>query len=139
MRASIYSGRCFCGRIRFELTGKPIFACHCHCESCRRAAGAAFVTWVSFQRSSLTIKSGTISEYRSSPGVERGHCAVCGTTLSYSSDERPGEIDIALSSLDDTTGIEPEAHIWVEDEVGWLAVNDGLPRYRTTVSAGEIV
>jgi hypothetical protein len=123
--------------VRFEITGEAIFACHCHCESCRRAAGAAFVTWVSFPRNSLTIKNGRIAEYRSSSGVERGHCADCGTTLTYSWEKRPGEIDIALSSLDDTRGIEPEAHIWVEDKVPWLDVNDGLPHYRTTVSAGE--
>ena len=137
MSDSTYSGGCFCGRVRFELTGKAIFACHCHCESCRRAAGAAFVTWVSFPRDSLVMKSGGISEYRSSPGVERGHCADCGTTLTYWWNRRPEEIDIALAALDDTAGIVPEAHIWVEDEVPWLDVNDGLPRYETTVSADE--
>ena len=132
------SGGCFCGQVRFELAGEPIFACHCHCESCRRAAGAAFVTWVSFPRDGLIMKSGTISEYRSSPGVQRGHCSICGTTLTYSSAKRPDEIDIAFSTLDDTTGIEPEAHIWVQDMVPWLVVNDGLPRFGTTVSAGEL-
>ena len=132
-----YSGRCFCGQVRFELTGEPIFACHCHCESCRHAAGAAFVTWVSFDREALVLTSGTIAEYRSSPGVRRGHCADCGTTLTYWLDKRADEIDIAVASLDDTSGIEPEAHIWVQDKAPWLAINDGLPQYTTTVSAGE--
>ena len=59
-----YSGCCFCRRVRYELTGKPVFACHCHCESCRHAAGAAFVTWVSFDREALVLTSGT-------PGDER--------------------------------------------------------------------
>ena len=139
MSVSTYSGSCFCGQARFELTGEPVFACHCHCESCRRAAGAAFVTWVSFPRDGLIMKCGTISEYRSSPGVKRGHCSVCGTTLPYSWAKRPGEIDIALASIDDTTGIEPEAHIWVQDRVPWLVINDGLPRYKATVSAGDML
>ena len=82
------------------------------------------------------MKCGTISEYRSSPGVQRGHCSACGTTLTYSSAKRPGEIDIALASIDDSTGIEPEAHIWVQDKVPWLVVNDDLPRYEETVSSG---
>jgi hypothetical protein len=139
MNVSTYSGRCFCGQVRFELAGEPIFACHCHCESCRRAAGAAFVTWVSFPRDGLIMKSGAISEYRSSPGVQRGHCPVCGTTLTYSWTKRPGEIDIALATIDDTTGIEPEAHIWVQDKVPWLAVNDDLPQYTATASSGELL
>ena len=128
-------GRCFCGQVRYELAGDPIFACHCHCVSCRRVAGAAFVTWVSFARDSLIIKAGTISEYRSSPGVQRGHCATCGTTITYWSEQRPQEIDIALATLDDASGIEPEAHIWVEDKVPWLVIDDGLPHYRKTASA----
>ena len=104
---------------------------------CRRAAGAAFVTWVSFPRDGLMMKSGTISEFRSSPGVQRGHCSVCGTTLTYSWSGRPGEIDITLASLDDSTGITPEAHIWVQDKVPWLVIDDDLPRYKATVSSGE--
>lgn len=139
MSDSTYSGRCFCDQVRFELVGEPKFACHCHCESCRRAAGAAFVTWVSFPRDGLVMKCGTISEYHSSPGVQRGHCPACGTTLTYSSAERPGEIDIALASIDDATGIEPEAHIWVQDRVPWLDCDDDLPRYASTVSAGEML
>jgi hypothetical protein len=133
-----FSGRCFCGHVRYELTGGPRFACHCHCESCRRAAGAPFVTWASFIRDDFALTSGTIAEYRSSPGVRRGHCAVCGTTITYWWDKRPGEIDIAIASLDDTTGIEPSAHIWVEDNPHWLVINDSLPQYRTTVSTGEL-
>jgi hypothetical protein len=123
------SGQCFCGHVRYELSGEPKFACHCHCESCRRAAGAA--------GDDLALTSGTISEYRSSPGVRRGHCAICGTTITYWWDKRPEEIDIALATLDDTTGIDPSAHIWVEDKVPWLVINDGLPQYKTTISAGE--
>ena len=137
MNSTMISGQCFCGHVRYELSGEPKFACHCHCESCRRAAGAAFVTWVTFAGDDLALTSGTISEYRSSPGVRRGHCAICGTTITYWWDKRPEEIDIALATLDDTTGIDPSAHIWVEDKVPWLVINDGLPQYKTTISAGE--
>ena len=139
MSDSMYSGRCFCGQVRFELAGEPAFACHCHCESCRRAAGAAFVTWVTFGLDGFALTSGAIAEYRSSPGVRRGHCAACGTTITYAQDKRPEEIDIAVSSLDITSGIEPEAHIWVEDKVPWLVISDDLPQYRTTVSAGDLL
>lgn len=137
MNESTYSGRCLCGQVRFELCAEPAFACHCHCESCRRASGAPFVTWVSFDREAFALTSGTIAEYRSSPGVRRGHCAACGTTITYSWEQRPDEIDIAVASLDDTAGIVPAAHIWLQDKVPWLTIVDDLPRYKTTVSAGE--
>lgn len=38
-------GRCACGRVRFVARFPSRFNAHCHCESCRRAHGAAFVTW----------------------------------------------------------------------------------------------
>ena len=95
------------------------------------------MTWVSFDREAFALTSGTIAEYRSSPGVRRGHCAACGTTITYSWEQRPDEIDIAVASLDDTAGIVPAAHIWLQDKVPWLTIVDDLPRYETTVSAGE--
>ena len=139
MSGPTYTGRCFCGHVRFQLAGEPTFACHCHCESCRRAAGAAFVTWATFGLDGFTLTSGTIAEYHSSPGVRRGHCAACGTTITYAQDKHPEDIDVAVSSLDDPSGIDPEAHIWVEDKVPWLVVNDDLPQYKTTVSEGELI
>lgn len=137
MGEPVFAGSCFCGFVRFELTGAPMFACHCHCASCQRAAGAPVVTWATFARDDFDIRSGTITEHQSSEGVQRGHCAVCGTTLTYAKNDRPGEIDIAVSSLDDSSRIEPQAHIWVEDKAAWFVINDGLPRYPKTISAGN--
>jgi len=137
MADTVFGGRCFCGHVRFELDSAPLFACHCHCESCQRSSGAPFVTWAAFPSESFRIKSGTVSEYGSSPGVRRGHCAVCGTTLTYSHDKRAEEIDIAVVTLDDPARITPQAHIWLQDKAAWLAVDDGLPKYRSTVSAGD--
>lgn len=134
MGDSLYAGSCFCGHVRFEFTGDPKFACHCHCRSCQRASGAPLVTWVTFAHDELDIRSGTITEFQSSEGVQRGHCSVCGTTLTYASDRRPGEIDIAISCLDDSSTIEPRAHIWVEDKASWLVIEDDLPQYKTTVT-----
>ena len=134
MSSSSYTGSCFCGQVRFDLTGKPTFACHCHCRSCQRASGAPFVTWATFALDDLNIRSGTIAENRSSDGVQRGHCAACGSTLTYENDRRPGEIDFAVTCFDDLSGIAPQAHIWVEDKASWLVIDDDLPKYETTVS-----
>ena len=39
---------CFCGDVRFTVTGKPEAMAYCHCESCRKwSAGpvSAFTLW----------------------------------------------------------------------------------------------
>jgi hypothetical protein len=138
MTEPTYTGHCFCGEVQFKVTGPDMYACHCHCESCRRAAGAPFVTWATFARDKLAITSGTIVEHHSTPEVTRGHCGACGTSLTYEHADRAGQIDITLTSLDDASQIEPRAHIWIQDKVSWLCIDDDLPQYRTTASAGAV-
>jgi hypothetical protein len=35
-------GGCLCGAIRYEGIGEPYNVTHCHCEDCRKSAGAPF-------------------------------------------------------------------------------------------------
>lgn len=128
------TGQCFCGHVQFELTSSPTFACHCHCESCQRASGAPFVTWVTFPSSSFHLRKGILAEHRSAPGVTRGHCSECGTSLTYAHADRPSDIDITATSFDDGSFVVPEAHIWLEDKQPWVEVNDQLPKYRKRVT-----
>ena len=131
-----HTGRCFCGAIRFEVAGPAQYACFCHCESCRRAAGAAYVPWATFAREAFVVTEGSMALHHSAPAVTRGLCSNCGTSLTYEHANRSGEIDVTLTSFDNPTAFTPAAHIWVEDKLPWVEIDDGLPRYRKTVSAG---
>jgi hypothetical protein len=42
--------RCHCRAIVLELTLPTTMCSHCHCETCRRVHGAAFVTWTAVPR-----------------------------------------------------------------------------------------
>ena len=95
-------GGCFCGAVRYVTMGDALTLCCCHCESCRWAVGAPQVPWGTFPRSRFRVTRGQVTEFASSPGVTRSHCADCGTSLTYSQDSRAGEIDITLASFDDT-------------------------------------
>jgi len=128
------TGRCFCGNIQFEATEWPSYACHCHCESCQWACGAPFVTWVTFSTESFRVTGGKPVEHHSSPGVTRTHCADCGSSISYANQDRPGEIDITAPCFTDAAFVVPQAHIWLEDKLPWVEVNDELPKYRRRVT-----
>ncbi len=45
MSTPTFSGACMCGAVRYRAEGPALFHCHCHCRWCRKAHGAAFVTW----------------------------------------------------------------------------------------------
>jgi hypothetical protein len=126
-------GRCFCEAIRFEVEGPESFACFCYCKSCQRAAGAPIVPWATYQKSSFIVTEGSMRWRKSSPGVTRGHCSDCGSTISYENDARPGEIDISLNTLDDPDGPTLRAHIWTEDKPDWMLIGDNLPAYEKNI------
>ncbi|HSG96990.1 MAG TPA: GFA family protein [Woeseiaceae bacterium] len=128
------TGRCFCGAVQFAVAGPESFACFCHCESCQRAAGAPVVAWATYGRDTFEITRGDLCWRHSSPGVTRGHCAICGTSVTYEHEQRAGEIDISVNCLDDPTAPVIRAHIWTEDKPPWYEIGDDLPVFERTVS-----
>jgi hypothetical protein len=129
----VIQGGCFCGAIRYTVVGPEKFACFCHCESCQRAAGAPVVAWATYSRDSFKVKQGEMHWRESSPGVTRGICSNCGTSITYENDNRPGEIDITLNSLDQPDQPVLRAHIWTEDKQPWLTIDDALPVYAKNI------
>jgi len=130
---SLVTGRCFCDAIRFEVAGPEKFACFCYCRSCQRAAGAPVVAWATYRKSDFKVGQGEICWHQSSPGVTRGHCPECGSSISYENENRPGEIDITLNTLDDPGGPNIRAHIWTEDKQTWMSISDDLPVYEKNI------
>ncbi|HEX9138304.1 MAG TPA: GFA family protein [Steroidobacteraceae bacterium] len=130
-------GGCLCGQVCFEARGPVTNLCFCHCESCRRAVGAAPVAWGTVEEAGFAVTHGELAVYHSSPKVRRGFCRHCGTSLTYQNSERAGEVDITLASLDEAAALVPVRHIWVQDQVAWPAGADGLPRYATVPRASE--
>ncbi|MDN0074057.1 GFA family protein [Crenobacter sp. SG2303] len=123
-------GSCLCGRVRYRLSGEPPHTVtHCHCSSCRKASGAAFVSWFTVALEQLTWTAEAPARYASSPGVERGFCPHCGTTLSYQHVQWPGEIDLTAASLDEPGRLTPTTHCWWNEHIDWVEVLDTLPHY----------
>ena len=112
-------GGCQCGAVRFAAEGAPLFVSNCHCQSCRKATGAAFSTWVGFKHAQVKWTKAPPSFYASSEGVERSFCADCGTPLSYSSAKWPGETHFLIGVLDDPNKFAPRREMFTDDALGW--------------------
>jgi hypothetical protein len=84
-------GGCFCGAVRYSIALPPRWVAHCHCTMCRRAHGAAFVTWVGNLRGNFTLERGedVLTAFKSS------------------------------GSLDDAAGLEPGANVYWSHRVAW--------------------
>jgi hypothetical protein len=122
------SGRCLCGAVRFRAFGAHNWIVHCHCESCRRATSAAFATYVGYPSGAVTWTAEIPRLYHSSPGVTRSFCPHCGSPMSFAGERWPGEIHLFAASFDEPASLVPNEHVYVEEQLPWVHLNDGLPR-----------
>ena len=136
MDTTRHAGGCFCGAVRYEVSGAPRTLCYCHCESCRRAAGSPAVAWATFDRSGFRVTHGALAEFRSSAPVTRGFCAACGSCLTYRHEARSGEIDVTLATLEEAARLAPQMHVWVADKLPWVRIEDGLPQFPESAAGG---
>lgn len=123
-------GGCFCGAVRYALHGAPDWSGHCHCRSCQKATGAAFATWVGVKTENFEVTGGRLAVCETSPGVQRGFCGACGTSLTYVAEEGwPGQVSVLAPTLDDPAIATPTAHVYVEHQIPWVKLDDGLPTH----------
>ncbi len=131
MAEATLEGSCLCGAVRYRIDAAPLWTGYCHCTSCRRSTGAPVTMFVGARADSVTFTKGERAMFASSPGVERGFCAACGTPLTYESDRFPGETHFYISTLDDPQSLLPTFHVFYEERLHWLEIADDLPRHAT--------
>lgn len=122
------TGRCFCGAVRWRAVGPVLWAAHCHCEDCRRAASSDYVSWLGASRAGV-MWEGPRQFHRSSPGVTRSFCATCGAAMSYESDAFPSETHLYAATMDQPDQYQPTAHLFWSERLPWVAPQDNLPRH----------
>ena len=128
----LQTGRCLCGHVQFELEGELPPLVNCHCQFCRRAHGAAFVTLAWVRESAFRFLSGeeAVSRYARSGGI-RCFCGRCGTRLFSVSESGGGFLSLVVATLDREPAKGPVMHINLESKAHWYEIADGLPGHET--------
>jgi len=117
------TGGCLCGAVRYTVSGPLRQILVCHCVECRRWCGRAWPATAA-RNGDLEVETGGelvwLPSRRSEHGAERGFCARCGSVLFWRvpAGERTS---IAAGSLDDPSGLDVAAHIWVDHALPWDA------------------
>jgi hypothetical protein len=130
-RGEVREGGCYCGAVRFEVTLPTRFCAHCHCDNCRGAHGAAFVTWAGYPDAQFRLTAGedVLRRYETETGATRSFCGRCGTTLLYQSPRWAGEVHVARNNIEGDIDRLPGAHVYVDHGASWFEITDDLPRY----------
>ncbi len=127
MSKQTLSGHCYCGAIKFEISGKSDWVGHCHCESCRRHSGSVMTTFAGFRPEQVKFTATLPSRFTTDDGVTRRFCGRCGSPVAYELDSRPDEIHLQLGLFDDLELLAPQDHSFLREKVSWLRVDEHLP------------
>lgn len=127
-------GRCACGEVRYRLAGAP-FAVHCcHCRSCQRETGSAFVINGLIETGMVEVVAGepvtvdTPSD--SGKGQKVVRCPACHVAL-WSHYGGMGEkaAFVRVGTLEDPDACPPQVHVFVRSKQPWVALPESAPAF----------
>lgn len=118
MSDTIHEGGCFCGAVRYRVSGQPFRANICHCTNCQKRTGSSFGISTYFKEEQVEFNDGERKLYRfesdeSGRFGDMEFCANCGSTVSWTAEFFPGARGIAGGSFDDPNWFQIRNHGWV--------------------------
>lgn len=129
---AVATGGCLCGSVRFEVRGPLLEVIDCHCSKCRRFHGHVAAYTATHRENLVLLQADTLKWFRSTtdetPGVHRGFCSRCGSSLFWDPRGKP-RISIAAGALDAPTGLTTAAHVWVSQKGDYYEISDGLVQH----------
>jgi len=128
---TVAEGGCYCGSVRYSISGEPLSSGICHCRSCRKIAAAPRLPFITFMLDQFRFTKGAPIDFHSSSPVTRSFCGRCGTPLTYRHADYPDRLDIMSCSLDDPERFPPTHHLWVSHRIDWDRIADDLAIHET--------
>jgi len=127
----VYTGRCLCSKVHFEITGEIQDIVYCHCSQCRKAQGSAFVTNGNIARESFHFVTGKgeLSGYESTPGQTKYFCKTCGSPIISKNTATPNAVRVRLGTIETNISERPSAHIFVTSKANWEEITGDLPQF----------
>ena len=122
--ADTIDGRCLCGAVTVRIAGFANEVDICHCDMCRRWAGA-FYAGVEGATADVSGEE-HVSAYRSSDWAERAFCRTCGSNLWFEFLPTGNRTYLAgLFDLPEGVGIKHQ--IFVDEKPDWYDLAQQSP------------
>ena len=130
--ATIFTGGCLCGAVRYECTAEAIFMGNCHCRDCQKASGGAYEPVIGIPLPALRI-AGNVKyhEVKGDSGntLSRGFCPECGSRLFGKTSAMTELAMITAGSLDNPNQYTPQMDIFTSSAQPWDHMNPALPKF----------
>jgi hypothetical protein len=123
------TGRCLCGSVTYSADAEPVVQAVCHCTDCQRQTGTAYSVIVGVPSDALQIDgadnlgSFTTVGTDTKQDVKRHFCRECGSPVMSTADALPGLTFIKAGTLNDTSWLEPQLHVWTDSAQPWVPLD----------------
>jgi len=130
-----YQCSCFCGAVKFNLTGSPEAQAYCHCDDCRHWAAGPVNAFTLWNPDAVEVTSGSdkIEGFDKNSAQNNGEvlsnrkwCKVCGGHV-FIQHPGMGLIDVP-AVLIEGLDFKPGFHVHYQQTV--LPMKDGLPKFK---------
>ena len=123
-----YDGSCFCGAIRFTVSGEPAAMGYCHCDSCRRWSAGPVNAFTLWKPDALRITRGAenIGTYNKTPRSHRKWCKSCGGHV-FTEHPAWGLVDVYAAVIPEFP-FKAGVHVNYQETV--LRIRDGVPKLK---------
>ena len=123
-----YNGSCFCGAVRFTVTGEPAAMGYCHCESCRQWSAGPVNAFSLWKPEAVRVTQGAdkIGTYNKTPRSARKFCKTCGGHL-FTEHPHWNLTDVYAAVIPGFS-FKPGVHVNYQESV--LHIKDGLPKLK---------
>ena len=127
------AGGCQCGHLRYAITAEPLTLYACHCHECQHQSGSAFGMSLFVPAAAIEHVGATPASFRcltpNNRMQTRIFCDRCGTRLLHLPDTNTAIAALKAGTLDDTSWLDPVAHIWLSSRQPWVVIPEGVIRY----------
>ena len=130
-----WSGGCQCGAIRYEVVHRDVLTLVCcHCRECQRQSSSAFGMSLILPRAAFRITRGVLANWDRSRDLDEtinraNFCPTCGVRIFHDRGEGSSEVCVKAGSLDDTSVLNPAAHLWTKRAQSWIRLPNDVLRY----------
>jgi hypothetical protein len=129
------AGGCYCGALRYEITGEIPMRALCLCKTCQKISGGAGNLFIGIEANAFRYTQGephrfTREDADSTP--IREFCSECGVHIAARSPRLPDGVVVKVGTLDDPSVFEgPTMVFWAQEKQNYHIVPDGVETYAT--------
>lgn len=127
------TGGCYCGAVKYTVSGDPLFKGQCHCRECQYISGGLPNVVMGMPEAGFAYTKGAAKQFRRKDlddPVTREFCGECGTHLLTRTSRVPGAVLMKVGTFDDPSAFGgPQVAIYLIDKQSFHHVPDGIPGF----------